>query len=790
MISSYVRVFLQLLKKHWSYYVINVGGLSVGITSFILIMAYSLFELSHDNFIDKSDRIFRVVWGSARTPIPLASAIDHEIAGVDKSTRMIYSHFGMVVVDSTGNSYEEKGYSVDSTFLDIFNFGFIHGSSASLNDPKSVVVTEKFANKIFGTTDVLGRVIKIESSNDDPFHRIDAVIRDLPINSQFDFDILTRYLPHSSVQNWEQNLVYTYVLLEDHSDAAAIQSEIRQLFARHSGGETEVNELELQTFRDQHFDNTRRFDFVSHANKQNIYVLISIGALIFLIACINFVNLSTAKALDRNKEVGIRKIVGATRRQLVLQFLCESMLVTVFSYGLAMAMVSSLAPWFEVVTSVDLYQAVESIGILVIIMIVTTPFIAAMAAGLYPSFVMTSLKPVKSIGGHGKYDVRKTLVTIQFAIASFLIVGTLTIVRQFNFMNSKDLGFDQEQTLILNVGFPGVGGKLEQIRTELMKKPGIVSVSGALTVPGDLTYTMPYSIRTDLSNDDDRLSLAGLYVDPEFVKNVDIQLIGGRGFSGNTASDTLSFLMNETAVTMMVEKYGGDWKDPVGKSLNYFRSNTTGFHLAKAGTVIGVVKDFNFYSLHRAIEPLAIQVDYKLLYKLVVKVSPSQTGPAIDHIQTVWRSAGISKPFNYTFLDDHFGRAYDKEEKFRRIFLTFSIVSILISACGLYGLVLYTTERRTKEISIRKVLGADSTSIVALVTRDFYFLVLIAVAFSTPLAWWSMKVWLGQFAYRTDLNWEIFVLSVMACLAITSVTVLFRVVTVLGYNPVQTLKSE
>jgi putative ABC transport system permease protein len=796
MLISYFKIFLRLLRKDSTYYAINVGGLAIGIASFLIIAIYCSFELSYDSFHRNGENIVRIVGKSARTPNPLGMALIEETSGIETATRVIYSHSGLVLLDSAGNAYDEKGFSVDSTFFDVFSFPFLHGSKSALHNYRSLVVSRRFAEKVFGKTDVLGKFLKIQGmpGNEGDF-RIGGVIETPPMNSQFDFDILTRYNPHWNRENWQNNLVYTYAVLKEGFSKDLALRNIRTLFRHKTNAlDSETEHIELQTLRDQHFDVTRTFDFGPHIKLQNIHILSTIAALILFIACINFINISTAKATDRKKEVAMKKINGATRKQLISQFLSESLFISIVGFVFACGIFFMVAPTAQALTGVEVVAAIGLIASWKIILFLLIPFVVGIVAGLYPAIIISSFGSINEIKDNRKplftNLFRKTLLAIQFGITCFLFIGTLTIMEQFRFMNSKDLGFTDDQIVVLNVGFPGLRNRIDPIRNDLLKNPRIVNVSAALTVPGDLTYTMPYSIYDSLSNDDHRLSWAGLYVDPAFIDNLNMKIIDGRAFSSSNPADTLNFVLNETAVAFLVNKYGEEWKAPVGRELNYFRSNDTGYFLAKKGLVIGVVKDFNYYSLHQKIDPLVIQVDYRLLFQLLVKVQPDNVSETLAYIERSLNQNQVTRPFNYVFLDEHFGRAYEKEKKFKEIFMAFSILSILISACGLYGLVLYAAEKRSKEMSIRKVLGARTGSILRLFTKEFFTPIGFAFVFAGPLAWWMMMKWLEQFAYRIDIQADVFFGAAVLCFSIVLITILFRTLVVARANPCKALREN
>lgn len=793
MIANYLTLFRRMLNKHPLYYSINIAGLSTGMICFLMIAVYVSFELSYDSFFAKKDQIYRVVHEDlSRTPNPLSEAIANEVAQVDATTRVIFSHSGLVVIDSAGNPLEEKGYAVDSTFFELFDYQFLHGTTHALVNPKNIVITERYAKKVFGRGDVIGETLQLNVPFADPNFVITGVIADPPKNSQFDFDILTRYQPHSPA-NWQNNVVYTYVKLKNNHDIGLVTSGIRKIMLPHASDPKDLETLRLQPLTAQHFETELSFDFGPHVKKESLYILMSIGGLILLIGCINFVNLSNAKSLERQKEIGVRKIAGASKSQVASHILGESVIVSLISFVITIAAIYSIAPLFQQVTQVEFYTAWKVGSLVLKVFFMLLPIVIGICAGIYPAVSASGFQALGALQRSqplGKLRARKILVAVQFAITSFLIIGTLTVTRQFILIREHELGFNDDRVLVFNIGFPGLGQKIDVINEELTKHKNIINASAALTVPGDLTYTMPYSPRENLDDNNFRLSWAGLYVDPHFVKNMEIKLIEGKTFSGNPATDTVSLLINETAAKTLKAKFGAEWEQPIGKTLHYFRSNQEGFYLAKSCTIIGIVKDFHYYSLHQGIDPLAIQVDYRLFFKLLVKVRPENTNVTLDHIKTVWGKTGITKPFTYVFLDDHFGRAYEKDDKFRQIFMSFALISILISAGGLYGLVLYSTEKRSKEISIRKVLGANPLNILVIVTSDLFVLVVAAFAVSAPVAFYAMNEWLSQFTFRTDLDLLSFLIAFCSCVMISALTVVFRIAKVTRLNPVKYLKMD
>jgi putative ABC transport system permease protein len=426
--------------------------------------------------------------------------------------------------------------------------------------------------------------------------------------------------------------------------------------------------------------------------------------------------------------------------------------------------------------------------------IIPLPFVIGLLSGLYPAYFIASFQPIQSLKGQSittsKSALRIALVTIQFAITAFLLNGTSVITRQLDFINSKDLGFDRDQILVMQTGSRTMGERLELMRQELLGNPNVLNVSAALTVPGEHMYTMGYSPYEEMSDDEMAITLPGMYVDPDFIQNMGIEVIDGRSFSKEIATDTLSFLINEDAQKSLVAKYGPEWNDPIGKKLNYFRANNDGWYIAKRGTIIGVVKDFNYASLHDPIRPLVIQVDYRLFFKILVKTKPDNLPETIAFLKQHWSQFNPEQPFNFYFLDEQFGRAYEREQKFELIFKIFAALSILISCLGLYGLVLFTTSKRTREIGIRKVLGADTANISFLLAKSFIKPIVIAFLLVLPLSIIAMDKWLEQFAYHQNPDIALFVISGAWCLLIAMVTIASRTISVSRTNPLKYLKEN
>jgi len=802
MVSRNILLFIRLLSRQKIFFFISASGLAVGMASFFLIFIYVNYEISFDSFHGNSANLYRVSATAARMPVPLAPALQSKIAGVEKASRMIFTSSGsrFIVRDSTGNVFEENGYYVDSTFFDLFSFNFI-GSRPSfpLRNPNEAIITRRLAEKYFKDGQAINKTIEFANRYfTDGVFIVTGVIENLPANSQFDFDILVPYSRHGTAEStlWTNNLVYTFVKLNAHANPDDVLTEVKRMFALEANfNSADLMSIQLQPFTKLHFDNQYTSDFGPHNRIENIIILSSVAGLILLIACINFINISTAKASERMKEVGLRKTVGAAKSGLVTQFIFESVMISVISSLGALGIVYLSAPWFETLSGVNFSDAFALVRNY-LLPICCLPVLLGILAGFYPAYIIAGFKPLHALKGQVQFStkskLRNALVITQFGITGFLIISTLVITDQLKYILRKDLGFDNDQVVVLNVGGPGINDRIHTFRQALSANSNVINVSGALTLPGDLTYSMPYSNHEHITDAElsEEMDLAGFYVDHEFVNNMGLEVVEGRSFLKESGTDTLNFMLNEAAVKEFTTRFGNDWSNPIGKRLNYFRSSDQGWYLAKSGTVIGVVKDFHFASLHHEIKPLVIQVDYNLLFKVLVKIRPTEIQATMAFMRTQWEAMGMERPFNFQFMDDRFAMAYEKEQKFNVLFKLFTIISILISCMGLYGLVLYNTERRSKEISIRKVLGANTASVIAMLGKGFIKPVLWAFLIVSPVAYIVMSNWLQQFAFHESITPTVFIQSGFVCIAVSIATIFFRTLKVSNANPVKYLKEN
>lgn len=801
MLRQNLLLFLRLFARQKVFFMINMTGLAIGLASSFFLFTYANYELSFDSHHERAEQLFRVTTTSARCPVPLGPILETQIAGIEKSCRMIFTTSGsrFIVSDSVGNLFEENGYYVDSTFLDMFTFDWVGVKpDKPLQQPDEVVITKRLAEKYFENGNALNKQLVFANNYlQEKVYQIVGVIENLPHNSQFNFDLLLPFSKYGSAEStlWTNNLVYTFAQLSPDVDPNRVHNEIKKLFAREANySAADLDQIQFQPFRSLHFDNTYTFDFGPHNTFESIIILISIATLIVFIACINFINLSTAKASERMKEVGLRKTVGAYRWNLMLQFIGESIVVTMLAALVATCIIYLLSPGFEILSGVSFRDALATAQQFILYVPLLIVGIGVLA-GLYPAYIISKFQPLHALKGNAfnnKSALRNALVIVQFSITSFLIICTLVIAGQLHFIRNKNLGFDTEQIVILNVGGPGINDRIHTLRQELKENSNVINVSGTLTIPGDNTYTMPYSNKENITPEElsEGTDLAGLYVDHEFVDNMKLEVINGRSFMKESGTDTSNFILNESAVKELTSRFGQEWNDPIGKQLHYFRSSDSGWYRAKSGTVIGIVKDFHIASLHHEIRPLVIQVDYNLLFKVLVKIKPADIPSTLDFIKSKWESLGIERPFNYQFLDERFAMAYEKEQKFEKLFTLFALISIAVSCMGLYGLVLYNTERRSREISIRKVFGANTATLLAMLGTSFIKPVVLAFLLVSPLAYFLMSNWLSQFAFRTTISWDVFLKGAAVCVLVSFLTIFTRTLKVSKTNPIKYLRDN
>ncbi|MCL4707459.1 ABC transporter permease [bacterium] len=792
MLKNYLKIAIRNLLKHKVYSFINLAGLAIGIACCVLIILYVREELSYDRFHKNAGRIYRVgnegrfgseIWTSARTSHPLALALVQEFPEVQSAVRF-YRLYKPLVRVGEKKFVEPRFFYADSSVFNIFTFPLIKGDpQTALIQPYSLVLSQEMAEKYFGEVDPLGQTLSVAKLGD---FQITGVLKNIPENSHLAFDFLASYETlraqnDPNLMSWGSIVTSTYILLRDEHNAVQLETKLPALAAKyHDQSEGATQRLFLNSITDLHLRSEINGELGERGSMATLSILIIVAAFILIIACINFMNLATARSLQRGREVGMRKVIGAHRLQLIRQFLSEAILLALGALALALPLVEFLLPAFNQLVGknleVEFAANLSTIGALFALGLLVGIF-----AGSYPAFALSSFKPVAVLKGQTKSRptgarIRQVLVVAQFAISIVFIVSTMIVGSQLEFFRNKKLGFDKEQILVLPIQDRSVNSRYEAIKHELRQNPNILSVAAASQVPGAGEGNYYYNVEGIA----DGLTLPTYFIDHDFIPTLGIELAAGRSFSASFPADaTGAFLINETAA----KQFG--WDDALGKTVDW-DSGT------KKGAVIGVIKDFHNQSLHEPIKPMVLQIFPEPLYVgcFVLRIAPHDIAATLAFIKDKWQAFEPQYPFQYSFLDEDFGRLYLNEERLAQIFRYSSTLAILIACLGLLGLAAFAAEQRTKEIGVRKVLGATVSQIVLLLSRDFAKLVGIAFVVATPVAYVAMSRWLQNFAYRAEIGLGAFLLAGLVALGLACLTVSWQAIKAALANPVEALRYE
>jgi putative ABC transport system permease protein len=793
MLKNYFKIAFRNLWRHRVFSLINILGLTVGMTACFLIFLYVRFELSYDKFHSKGDRIYRIIC-DIKTPTevmkpggPSWAVGPHLMGGFPEVEAAVRTTDDELLVRRGNVKFQEKNSLwADSSFFDMFDFKLIKGNPhTALNEPLSIVFSESAVKKYFGNADPIGQTVLL--TGDGFTAKITGVMKDIPENSMIRADMivsmntLTRKLNPGLNDQWGNYGNRTYVLLKPGTNAAFFQKQIPAFLEKMNG--TEMKQLNmyptlmLEKFPEAYLHSERNDN--NSGSIKNVYIFSIVAVFILLIACFNFVNLTTARSAERAKEVGIRKVVGAGRRQLTWQFIGESVLICVIAFLLTLGIAALLLPSFNALAGKTLangiFDNMKFIGVL---------FLASIGigllAGLYPALVLSSFKPVTVLKGRFSTGtkgilLRKGLVISQFTISIALIISTIIVFLQMRYMRNQDLGFSKDQMMVINTnGDPAKVAFMHAVEG----MPNVKSVSMSSSVPGGGNMGA-YSKIQNVKGEMQIANLDLYFVDFDYLKQFDMKMVAGRMFSRDFMTDTTqSMILNESAAKMF------GYRTPqaaVGRDFNQW---------GRQGKIIGVVKDFHFKSLQNEIKPLSIRIEPNGCNLVSIKVSANNLPGTISAIENKWNTLIPARPFSYFFLDEYFDEQYKSEQRFGKLFLNFSILAIIISCLGLLGLASYSTMQRTREIGIRKVLGATVSNIVNLLSKDFLKLVIVAIVIASPIAYFAVHKWLQDFAYRIPISWWIFVVAAVAAALIAVLTVSFQAIKAAVTNPVVSLRSE
>jgi putative ABC transport system permease protein len=825
MIKNYFTTAWRNMIRNKTSSFINVSGLSIGIACVLMIVIYIQNELSYDKFHKDADRIFQVTlkgnmggqeFWAGNTPPPVGKALVSNFPEIESYTRFFKARD--MVARYTPNNSTEKFFTekniiaVDSNFLEFFGFKMLEGDPATvLLKPGSVVITADIAKKYFGNENAIGKTI-VMNENKKPF-TVTGLLENIPSQSSLQFDFLMPVADFPAVKQfswswvWQQMISYVKLRSNVKTDVASVHEleakfpamvrvQAASAFRRigkpfdefiKSGGRWDLHLLPLT---DVHLRSAGiGIPWLSHiSNIKYIYIFGSIALFIIILACVNFMNLSTARSAKRAKEVGIRKVTGSTRGQLVRQFLAEAFLYSIISSLIAVILVAVLLKSFSDITGESINLNIAFTTSVWFVLIVLTILIGLLA-GSYPAFYLTSFNPVTvltgkilSRSGKGALFIRNGLVIFQFTISTILIISTLVVFKQLNFFRNTNMGLDKENVLVVS-NSNRLGSSEESFRQTISQLPGVSNASIANSIPtGNLfgdSYIPDQNGEEQVAKD---INLASFIIDYDFVPTLKIQVLQGRNFSKDF-SDSLSVILNEEAAKQI------GWKNPIGQRIQYPGGNNEWY------TVIGVAKDFNVQSLQTAMIPFALFHTSSKSYDLgttfmMVRMKPGDISNTLSKIESKWKTFVPGEPFDYNFLDASFEALYRSEQRMGSIFSIFTGLSLFIACLGLFGLSAYIAERRIKEIGVRKVLGASVPSVVTLLSKDFLKLTLIAAVIAFPIAWWWMNKWLQDFAYRININWTIFLVAGLCTLLVALLTVSFQAIKAAIANPVKSLRTE
>ena len=817
MIRSYLKIAVRNLMKRKVYSLINILGLASGMAICLLIILFVRSELGYDRHHEKADRIYRVALdriypgrSSAYSMIPasIGSAIQTEFPEVKSSVRVFNftgnNNFYLKVGDAV---YEDKKVlAVDSNFFQVFTGNFIAGDPATaLKQPNAIVLSESAAERMFGSaSQAIGKQVETDGDDNNSFH-ITGVVEDWPENSHFRFNILisTSTFDFLDQPNYTSFSAHTYLLLDPNASAKALEAKLPQIIEKYVSGAIAQSfgqswedfqaagngyRYFLQPLTDIHLTSDLEAELGVNGNIRSIYIFSVVAVFILFLACINFINLSTAQSMERAKEVGIRKTFGSDKKALIIQFLLESSLISLLALVVAFLIMLILLPLFNDVSGKSL-QVLELLQPLNLLFMVLFALLVGVVAGLYPAFVLSSFRPIVVLKGRFKSNkkglaLRNGLVVFQFAISVVLIISAIIVNQQMDYMLGDSLGFRKDLVLVID-RTDLLQQQGQTFKAELARIPGVEGVTATTALPGQSNF---FGITVQPLGTKEQLTGRGIVVDEAFTDVLGLEVVEGRFFSKSFGTDSLAVVLNEKAVQEL------GIADPVGARVHTL---TDGFNAPDGSlyeyTIVGVVKDFHFQSLHQKIAPLAFFSLAKFgngTPVTTVRVSSNNLQATLQSIESTWNTFIKDRPIAYSFMDETLARQYLSEQRAQKVFSIFSSLAIFIACIGLLGLVAYTTQQRIREISIRKALGASAGNIVNLLLKDFLKLVLIASLLAFPIAWWAMHKWLEDFAYRIDIAFWVFLVAGAVAALVAFLTVSFQAIRAAMANPVKNLRTE
>jgi len=799
MFKNYFIIAIRNLVRQKGYFFINLLGLTIGLTACLLITFYVIDELSYDRFHKNGDRIYRVGY-QAKAPsgeilkIPiteyrLKDAFESYFNQIEEFVRIgMPGSFYIEYEDK--KFYQEKVSLVDENFFDVFTYDWIAGDKeTALDKPFTGVITKSVAKKFFGNTSPIGKSIRIYHETGEAEITITGVIEDMPENAHFHLSIIGsmktgKYIYNEmALNNWGETTQFSYILLPEKVSIESLKKMSKD-FLKETRDLTDADLL-FQPLFDIHLKSNTQFEIETNGNLRNVIIFSIIALFILLIATINYMNLATARSTKRAMEVGIRKILGAKRKNLIFQFIGEAIIISCIAIWLSVALADLLLPKFNQLAGKEInIDWMNNLWIILLTLIVA--LVIGIIAGSYPAFVLSSFKPLKVLKEKIKFSssssfLRKLLVVLQFTISITLIICTLVVFIQWRYMHNKPLGIDPSN--IVMIRNPGVE-QYEIFKQELLKNPDILSVTGSSKRPThNLNSNLPY--KAENVNSEDK-SIKLVTVDYNFFETLGNEIVDGRSFSKSISSDEhSSFIINETAM----KEFG--WKNAVGKSFETMTIDSIGNNwLPRKGQIVGVAKDFHFESVHNKIPPMVFFIDHNWRDWVSIKISSSNTPATLNYIKKVWNTMDTERFFNPVFYDESIDALYRSEKRFFLLFIIFSVLAISIACLGIFGLASFTAEQRTKEIGIRKVMGASVSTIISLINKEFIKLVIVSNIIAWPIAWYFMRNWLNNYTYRIDLTIWPFIISGLIAISIALISVSYKAYKASRTNPVNALRYE
>jgi len=801
MFKNYIKVAFRSLNKNRVYAIINILGLALGLTITILVFLFVKDETSYEKHWDGYDRIYRTgikanmmgqIMDAPVSCSPMANTFRTEFPEVETATRLKVINQEVLIGHEQNKVYIEDGVRADSTFFKVFNYEFVHGDpNTALKEVNAIVLTEETAKKLFGDKNAMGKIVNYDDRTD---YIVKGVVKEPKGNAHFKFNF---FLADHELRNvWMNNGWHTYVKIKEGTDYEAFSEHMKQNFMKKIEPDVEqflkitveeflkqgnTFEYQLQPIQEIHLYSHKDWEIRQNGNIMYVYVFIGIALLVIIIAGINFMNLSTARSGKRAKEVGVRKVTGASRKMLIVQFLTESIIQSVLALFLAFILVELFLPGFNNVLETELNLINDHLGQTLLFSLMITVFYG-LFAGSYPAFFLSGFQPVAVLKGDltktkGGALLRKSLVVVQFTASTILIIGMIIIFKQISFLHNKDIGFNGGQVILVPIQTDDMTNNFRNYNSIFLKNSNVQNVSRASYYPGDAPNQNMYT----LEGSEEQLPLWNMEIDYDFFKTLDIQLSEGRLFNREMDQDSIpTFILNEAAVNNL------NIENPIGRRLGTY-INQQG-ELAY-GQIVGVVKDFHIEGFNQPIRPMVMRIQNSVWFASF-KIAANDMNTTISYIEEEWNKLEPSHPFRYTFLDQKFGALLRQQENFGVMFLFLTILAIIISAMGLYGLASYTAEQRTKEIGIRKVLGATVTQVMKMLTKDFIKLVLIANIFAWPITFLLAKNWLSNFSYQIDMPIMPYIFATLLALIIALITVSFQAYQAANSDPVNALKYE